>query len=99
MKRYFSQHGLHTNIIDACSNNNNNNNKELGHLEVELVQHTHSRGSHAFTHTLTSTQLQPRGAKCLLSYYRIWNQIFILNVREGGGANRSTRRKTRPPAC
>ena len=35
----------------------------------ELVQHVHSCGSHAFTHTLTSTQLQPRGAKRQLSYY------------------------------
>ena len=43
-------------------------------------QHTHSPGSHAFTHTLTSTQLQPGGAKHQLNYYRIWNQIFILKV-------------------
>ena len=34
---------------------------------------THSRGSHAFTHTLISTQLQPRCAKRQVSYYRIWN--------------------------
>ena len=40
-----------------------------GSKRRELVQHTHSRGSHAFTHTLTSTQLQPRGAKRQLSYY------------------------------
>ena len=31
--------------------------------------HTDSRGSQAFTHTLTSTQLQPRSAKRHLSYY------------------------------
>ena len=35
----------------------------------ELAQHAHSHGSHAFTDTLTSTQLQPRGAKRQLSYY------------------------------
>ena len=35
----------------------------------ELAQHAHSHGLHAFTHTLTSTQLQPRGAKRQLSYY------------------------------
>ena len=28
----------------------------------ELAPHAHSRGSHAFIHTLTSAQLQPRGA-------------------------------------
>ena len=46
----------------------------------ELAQHAHSSGSHAFTHTLSPTQLQPSGAKHQLSYYRIWNQIFILKV-------------------
>ena len=35
----------------------------------KLVQHTHSHGSHAFTHTLTSTQLQLHCAKHQLSYY------------------------------
>ena len=35
----------------------------------ELAQHAHSHESHAFIHTLTSTQLQPRGAKRKLSYY------------------------------
>ena len=49
----------------------------------ELAKHAHSRGSHAFTRTLTSTQLQPRCAKRQLTYYRIWNQIFILKVPEG----------------
>ena len=39
------------------------------------------RESHAFTHTLTLTQLQPRGAKRQLSYYIIWISIFFtLNV-------------------
>ena len=35
----------------------------------KLAQHALSHGSHAFTHTLTSTQLQPCGAKHQLSYY------------------------------
>ena len=50
--------------------------------------------SQAFIHTLTSTQLQPRCAIRQLRYYRIsWNQILILKVPEGGGANQSTQRK------
>ena len=65
----------------------------------ELAHHAHSRGSHAFTHTLTSTQSQPRCcAKRQLSYYRIWDRIIILKVPEGGAANRSTRRKL-PTSC
>ena len=44
---------------------------------TELAQHAHSRGSHAFTDTLISTQLQPRCAKLQLSYYIIWNRIFF----------------------
>ena len=55
--------------------------------------HTHVDCTHLLTH-FTSTQLQPRNcAKRQLSYYGIWNRIFILKVREGEGANRSTRRK------
>ena len=50
--------------------------------------HTHVDRTH-----FTSTQLQPRGAKRQISYYRIWNQIFILEVPERG----RTRRK--PPTC
>ena len=53
----------------------------------------HSRGSHTFTHTLTSTQLQPLCAKRQLSFYRIWNQIYIFKVPERRGANWSTWRK------
>ena len=64
----------------------------------KLVQHAHSCGSHTFTHTLSSTQLQPHCAKRQLSYYIIWNQIFILKVPEGGEENRSTQRKP-PTAC
>ena len=50
-----------------------------GSKRRELAQHTHSRGSHAFTHTLTvtSTQLQPLRAKRQLSYYIIWNRFFF----------------------
>ena len=46
----------------------------------ELAQQVHSRGSHAFTHTVTSTQLQPlcNCAKRQLSYYRIWNFFCVL---------------------
>ena len=40
-----------------------------GSKRHELAQHAHSHGSQAFTHTLTSTQLQPLGAKRQLSYY------------------------------
>ena len=47
------------------------------------------------SHTLTSTQLQPRGAKRQLSYYGIWNGCFILKVpdralHEGRGVHVST---------
>ena len=34
------------------------------------------------------------GKAAQLSYYRTWNRFFILKVPEGGGAKRSTRRKT-----
>ena len=39
-----------------------------GSKRRELAQHTHSCGSHAFTHARTSTQLQPCGVKHQLSY-------------------------------
>ena len=64
-----------------------------GSKRRELAQHAHSRRSHALTHTLAPTQLQPRYAKCQLSYYIIWNQICNLKVPEGGGAYRSSRTK------
>ena len=57
-----------------------------GSKRREPAQHAHSRASHAFTHTLTSTQTQPLCPKRQLRYYRIWNQIFILKVPEGGGS-------------
>ena len=40
-----------------------------GSMRRKLAQNAHSHGSHAFTHALASTRLQPRGAKCQLSYY------------------------------
>ena len=38
-----------------------------GSKRREMAQHAHSHKSHAFTHTLTSTQLQPHCAKRQLS--------------------------------
>ena len=45
-----------------------------GSKRRELAQH----GSHAFTNTLTPTQVQPSCAKCQLSYYIIWNRFYFL---------------------
>ena len=60
--------------------------------------HTLVDRTHSLTH-LTSTQLQPRGAKRQLSYYRIWNGCFFtLKVPEEGVANQHTRRKP-PTVC
>ena len=50
------------------TSNRRNYHAHHGSKRRKLPQHTHSHGSHAFTHTLTSTQLQPRGAKHQLSY-------------------------------
>ena len=60
--------------MNAWMKNFNTRSSSHGHhgsKRHELVQHAYSRWSHAFTHshTLTSTQLQPRGAKRQLSYY------------------------------
>ena len=60
-----------------------------GSKHHKLAQHTHSHRSHAFTHTLTSTQFQPRCTKHQLSNYRIWNQIFFLR-RMGWLSGRSS---------
>ena len=77
---------------DSNTCNRHNFHDHCGSKCRELVQHARSRGSHAFTlHTLTSTQLQPRGVKCHLSYYIIYNQYF--NIPEVGGANQSTQKK------
>ena len=47
---------------------NFNRRSSHGHRR-KLAQHAHPHGSRAFTHALASTRLQPRGAKCQLSYY------------------------------
>ena len=54
--------------------------------------HTHVDRIHSLTH-LHQHSYKLCGAKRQLNYYRIWNQIFILKVPEGGGANRSTWKK------
>ena len=42
----------------------------MAHKHSELVQHAHSHGSHAFTHTLLHQHsYKPRSAKRQLSYY------------------------------
>ena len=61
-----------------------------GSMCHKLAQHAHSRGSHAFTCTPTSTHFQPRCAKRQLSYYRIW--IWILLLSERTGRRRATSR-------
>ena len=54
-----------------------------GSKRRELVQHGHSHGSHAFTHTVTSTQLQPRGAKRRLIDILILNSQSSTEVISG----------------
>ena len=52
-----------------------------GSKHRELAQHAHSHGSHSFAHTLTSTQLHPRGAKRQLSYsFSVHAGSFRLSV-------------------
>ena len=46
-----------------------NSHSHHGSKRLKLAQHAHSHGSHAFTRTLISTQLQPCGAQRQLSYY------------------------------
>ena len=76
---------------DAADDKNNNKKKNVnrrssyghhGSKRRELAQHAHQRGSHASTHTLTSTQLQPPCTKRLLSYYIHWNRIYNLKVKK-----------------
>ena len=55
--------------------------------------YTPVHGSHAFTDTLTSTQLQPRCANRQLMLLHNLESNVILKVSEGGGVTRSTRRK------
>ena len=56
---------------------NFNRHSSHGHHGWKRHQQAHSHGLHAFTHTLTSTQLQPDCEKRQLSYYRIWNDILF----------------------
>ena len=70
--------------------NKRNSHGDHGSKRRELAQHAHSRGSHAFTRTLASTQSQ---APAQLLHNNVMESNFILKVPEGGGANRSTRRK------
>ena len=58
--------------FNRCSSHDHHGSKRC-----KLAQHAHSHGSHAFTHTLISTQLQPRCAKRQVSYYGIWNQFLF----------------------
>ena len=66
-------------IMKNC--NRHSSHGHHGSKRRELAQHAHSRGSHAFTHTPTSTQLQRHCAKRQLSYYRIWNQVLFERYR------------------
>ena len=47
-----------------------------GSKHRELTQHAHSRGSHAFTHTLKSTQLQPIIKQSLFTVPDISQSLF-----------------------
>ena len=54
---------------------------------IELAQHcntAHSRASHAFTDTLTSTHTTTL-CEAPAQYYNIWNRIFFWNITEWGG--------------
>ena len=71
-----------------------------GSKRRKLAQRAHSRGSHAFTHTLyintfTTTLCEPP-AQLLNNLEFI---ILILKVPEGGGANRRSTRGNPPTAC
>ena len=65
-----------------------------GSKRCELGQHAHSRGSHAFTHTVTSPQLQPCGAKRTLCYWAssamhaVWGMCYSDQSITGPGVNR-----------
>ena len=61
-------------IIIMKNFNRHNSHDRHGSKRRDLAQHAYSRGSQAFIHTLTLTQLQPRGAKRQLGYYIIWNK-------------------------
>ena len=61
-------------IITMKNFNRRNSHGHHGSKRHELAQHTHFSGSHAFSHTLTSTQLQPIGyctAEVGIDYWNI----------------------------
>ena len=65
--------------------NRRNSHSHHGSKRHELLQHTHSSGSYAFTvHTLiiniVTTTLCEASAQL---YYRIWNQMFVLKIPKG----------------
>ena len=60
--------------------------------------HTHVDRTRTLTH-LRQHSFNHICAKRQLSYYRIWNEIFILKVPEGGGCiSEFLEKKTRKPA-
>ena len=54
---------------------------------------TQADRTHPLTHLHQHSYNHWLCAKLKLSYYRNWNQIYILKVPEGGGENWSTQRK------
>ena len=58
--------------------------------------HTHMDRMHSLTHFHQHSY--NNCVRSASSVNIIWNQIFILKVPEGGGENRSTRKKPRQPA-
>ena len=64
-------------IILMKNFNRHSSHGHYGSKRGELAQRAHSRGSHAFTRTLPSTQLQPRGAKRQLGYLVIPTEFGI----------------------
>ena len=63
-------------MIKKKNFNRSSSQGQHGSKRRKLAQHAHMDGTHiAYTHTLTSTQLQPLSAKRQLSYYRIWNRM------------------------
>ena len=69
LKKSNDKNNLASHIIMMKNCNRRDSHCKHGSKRRELTQHAHSHGSHALTHTLTTTQLQPRGAKRQLSYY------------------------------
>ena len=67
-------------------------------IMAQTAANWHNTHSHVDrTHSLTSYQHSYNTVfrSASSANYILWNRVVILKVREGGGANRSTRRK--PP--